>query len=84
MKAYQGSFRKADGEVRSMHFVRFSDLPESFLDGKVKGQGAKKRVLKEGMETVWDITAKGFRTFNWNTALGEVEEISLEESALFS
>ena len=83
MKAYQGSFKKADGDIRSMHFVRLPDLPESFLDGKVKGQDAKKRVLKEGMETVWDVTAQGFRTFNWSTVLGEVEEIILEENSLF-
>jgi hypothetical protein len=83
MKAYHGSFTKTNGEERTMSFVRTTDLPESFLNERVKKTG-NVRVLKEGMETVWDIQAQGFRTFNWNAVVGEVEEINIEENALFS
>ena len=82
MKGHQGKFTKTNGDEREMIFVRTGDLPDGFLATKLKSGGTK-RVLKEGFELVWDITASGFRTFNWKTVVGEVQEIILEETSLF-
>ena len=82
MKGYEGTFTKTNGDERAMTFVRVQDLPSDFLATKVKNTG-QQRTLKEGTELVWDITAQGFRTFNWKTVVGEVQEINLEENSLF-
>ena len=83
MKGYQARFTKANGDDRHMRFVRVLDLPEGFLDDKVKNTG-RPRVLKEGMELVWDVQAQAFRTFNWDTVVGEVQEINLKENVITS
>jgi hypothetical protein len=72
MKSYLANFRKKDGSLRNMHFAKLKDLPPGFLDAKVKGK--KPPVLNEGAELVWDLDAQEFRVFNWNTALGEIQE----------
>ena len=82
MIGYHGFYKKVNGEVREMYFVRASDLPESFLNETLVGKNNKKRTLQKGMETVWDMKAQGFRTFNWETVVGQVEEINFEENAL--
>lgn len=71
MKSYRAAFKKKDGDLREMHFVKLSDLPKQFVSDKMKGNN-KKHVLQEGMELVWDLQAKGFRIFNWNTVEGVV------------
>ena len=83
MKGYYGRFTKANGDEREMHFIRMTDLPENFLDERVKNTG-RQRTLKEGTELVWDVDASGFRTFNWNTIVGEVREIIFKEDVIFS
>ena len=83
IKGYHGFFKKSNGDVREMFFVRLEDLPEQFLSLQVKGTG-KKRTLNEGVETVWDVQSAAFRTFNWNTSLGEVEELDFSEKDDFS
>lgn len=70
IKYYRGSFTKANGELRTMFFVRTNDLPSTFVEGNTKGTG-KGRNLKEGMETVWDLESRSWRTFNWRTANSE-------------
>lgn len=82
MKGYQGKFTKTNGDEREMVFIRVEDLPTSFLESKLKNTG-KTRVLKEGLELVWDVTAQGFRTFNWTTVIGAVRQVSFEEKSLF-
>lgn len=72
MKTYYASFRKKDGSMRLMHFIKLKDLPPGFLDSKVKGK--KPAVLSEGTELVWDLDTQDFRVFNWNTVLGTVRE----------
>ena len=67
IKYYRGTFSKANGELRTMFFVRSQDLPTTFVETNTKGTG-KQRNLKEGLETVWDLQAQGWRTFNWRTA----------------
>lgn len=83
VKGYHGFFKKTNGDVREMFFVRLTDLPERFLNEQVKGTG-KKRTLTEGVETVWDVKTAAFRIFNWNTSVGEVQEISFSEKDVFS
>ena len=68
--SYTATFVKANGDNREMNFVRLNDLPESFLNGKIKGNGSQ-RTLNEGQEVVWDLDNSGFRVFNWKTVVGE-------------
>ena len=71
VKVYSGTFVKSSGEDRTMNFVRFEDLPNEFLDSKIKNRFAR-RQYREGVELVWDIVNKDFRTFNWNAVKGNV------------
>ena len=75
MIAQKGTFIKANGEERQMHFVRLKHLPEGFVDKKTVGGSAHN--LSEGQEIVWDFDVHGFRVFNWNTAVGDVVEFTL-------
>jgi len=82
IKYYRGTFSKSNGEIRTMFFVRATDLPTTFVEGNTKGTG-KARLLKEGLETVWDLQAKGWRTFNWRTAnTEEVTSFEADENIL--
>ena len=76
-KCYNATYVKNSGEKREMNFVRFSDLPESFLSGRIKGESPP-RTLGEGREVGWDIDKSGFRIFNWNTIVGEAREGMVE------
>ena len=67
IKYYRGTFTKASGELRTMFFVRTQDLPTGFIETNTKGTG-RTRNLKEGLETVWDLQTRSWRTFNWRTA----------------
>ena len=83
IKGYHGFFRKTNGDVREMFFVRLEDLPAQFLALQVKGTG-KTPLLKEGVELVWDVRNGAFRHFNWNTSVGEVEKVTFSEKDDFS
>jgi|TARA_R110002126_G_scaffold62005_5_gene160045 hypothetical protein len=76
IKYYRGSFTKASGDLRTMFFVRAEDMPSSFITENTAGTG-KTRNLKEGLETVWDLQATGWRTFNWKTA--DTDEVTTFE-----
>ena len=77
IKYYRGSFTKTNGELRTMFFVRTEDLPTGFITENTTGTG-KSRNLKQGSETVWDLDAKQWRTFNWKTA--DVDEMKTFEA----
>ena len=82
IKYYRGSFTKASGDLRTMFFVRTEDMPSTFITENTKGTG-NERVLKTGLETVWDLQAVGWRTFNWRTAdTDEVVTFEGEEDIL--
>tara|TARA_R110000824_G_scaffold25124_2_gene87822 strand:- start:881 stop:1144 length:264 start_codon:yes stop_codon:yes gene_type:complete len=83
MKGFIGTFKKANGEDRTMKFVKARDLPESFLKENIRGTGAKKAV-PDGFEIVWDIEKKQFKTFNWNSICGEVKQFELDAGLLYS
>lgn len=79
---YTATFVKTNGENRKMKFIKLNDLPNNFLDGKIKNRD-KQKTLTEGHEVVWDIDKNGFRIFNWNTIVGEAEknEINFQQDA---
>ena len=79
---YTATFVKTNGENREMKFIKLNDLPNNFLDGKIKNKD-KQKTLTEGHEVVWDIDKNGFRIFNWNTIVGEAEkrEINFQQDA---
>ena len=82
IKYYRGTFTKANGELRTMFFVRAGDLPDTFITTNTKGTG-RTRNLKEGLETVWDLQSKCWRTFNWRTAdTDEVTTFEADENIL--
>jgi len=71
---YLATYTKKDGSTRNIRFVRASDLPEQIVTANTKGNFSSKRTLSEGMELVWDIDNRGYRTFNWNTVQGDVKK----------
>lgn len=79
MKAYKGTFKKRDGQLREMLFARIEDLPDSFLNEKIVGSGSEKQYAPN-MELVWDLEADNFRIFNWSTVEGSVKEVALDQS----
>lgn len=79
MKVYKGSFKKKNGEIRKMLFARLDEIPESFLNERIIGSGISKN-YPDGMELVFDIEEDAFRTFNWATSTGSVEEFALDPS----
>lgn len=78
MKANLGTYMKKDGSLRTMRFVRVSDLPEDFLSSQLKGTG-KPRQLVEGSQLVWDLDKQAFRIFNQKTIVGEVQEFIIKD-----
>ena len=77
MKANLGTYMKVDGSLRTMRFVKLTELPEDFLSSQFKGTG-KPRKLTEGHQLVWDLDKRGFRIFNQKTIVGEVKEFQIK------
>jgi|TARA_Y100000114_G_scaffold152790_1_gene171663 hypothetical protein len=67
---HTGTFRKINGQSRTMRFIRKSDLPSSMVNESTISDLEG----KTGSEIVYDVEAKGFRQFNWNTVVGSVTE----------
>jgi hypothetical protein len=74
---HTGTFTKADGSKRTMRFVRWGDIPSSY-----KGNPSNLNVKSGLIETVYDIDAKGYRSFNNSTLVGNIS--SKSESVTFS
>jgi hypothetical protein len=72
MKAYTGTFKKKDGSLRTMTFVKLQDLPQKFLSENLKGGKSPKH--SAGNEVVYDLDMRDFRVFNWNAVVGQVVE----------
>jgi hypothetical protein len=73
---HTGTFTKADGSKRTMRFVRWGDIPSSF-----KGNPSDLNVKKGSLETVYDVEAKGYRSFNNGTMVGSIS--TMKESVTF-
>jgi hypothetical protein len=81
MKVYKAKFFKKNGEAREMSFVRLHDLSGVFLKEHTKGTG-KKAKLEGNRELVFDLEARGFRVFNWDTMVGDPVVEEREENSL--
>ncbi len=75
--AHRGTFQKTNGEFRTMAFVEFSDLPESF------GLKPSTKRYAPGVREVWEIGV-GVKNFNDSTVSGEIKHFSIKESSLRS
>lgn len=66
MKVYQTQFKKKNGELRDIKYVKpFAEQADaSFFDKNIKG--VKSVPLPRDSERVWDIEAQGFRVINFN------------------
>lgn len=69
---YNGTFRKLNGQTRTMRFIRRQDIPSSLINETT----IRNLEGKTGSEVVYDVDARGFRQFNWNTVEGQVTETS--------
>lgn len=78
MKAYKGSFKKQNGQIREMLFAKIEDLPDTFIEQKVVGSGAAKQYPAD-MELVWDLEADNFRVFNWGSLQAPVKELQIDK-----
>jgi len=67
MTVYTGTFTKSNGQTRTMNFIRPSDAPSGTFPSSMR-----QRSLRPGFETVWDVDAGGYRTFNSNTQVGSL------------
>ena len=69
---YNGTFRKLNGQRRTMRFIRKADLPSNTINESTIStlEG------KTGNEVVYDVDKREFRQFNWNTTEGQVTETS--------
>ena len=79
MKAFKGTFKKKNGEIREMLFAHLRDLPDTFLEEKIIGSGTEKS-YPDGMELVFDLEEDNFRIFNWNTQIGSVEQVKIDSN----
>ena len=73
--AYTGTYTIKSGETRTMTFVRGNDMPNSMFEGK-----QRPKQTGQGHEVVFDVNAKGFRTFNWGTVQGSVTQETIHYS----
>ena len=66
---YTGTFVKRDGTRRTMNFFKTNDLPKSMISESTTNRYAKSN---GEIEVVYDSDARGFRTFNHGTVVGQV------------
>ena len=64
---HTGTFTKADGSKRTMRFVKWNDIPSDF-----KGNPSGLNLKSGNIETVYDVEAKGYRSFNNGTVVGSI------------
>jgi len=64
---YTGTFTTKRGEKRTMNFIKMPDLPKS-----ITSLHSRVRKLQPGFETVFDVDKGQYRTFNYNTLIGNV------------
>ncbi len=67
---YNGTFRKLNGQKRTMSFIRQSDLPSSMINSRTINEMQQ----KTGNEVVYDTESREFRQFNWKTVEGQVTQ----------
>ena len=78
---YTGTFTKKDGTQRTMNFIRISELDEQQKTkiGLTSDRSGKQQgYLQPGLEIVFDLDERNFRTFNWNATTGQVQQQQME------
>jgi hypothetical protein len=78
-KANKATFKKKDGSLRTMVFYNLDQLPKEVIQERIKGSGTT-RTLQEGSRVVYDLEARDFRIFNEKTLVGEIQQVSLDET----
>ena len=84
---YTGTFTKTDGSRRTMRFVKWKDVPgnpDLVAHGEEMGLKRTSGIdgsNAPGVETVYDVEAKGYRSFNNGTIIGSLS--SVRESVTF-
>ena len=73
MLLYEGLFLKTNGDLRSMRFIRLSDIPKNILEAKTHGKKSKPN--RGDLELVWDIDHK---YFNHKTRVGNLTSRTIE------
>lgn len=70
---------------RALHFVRFVDLPDTFMEGKIGTAGIPKpdnsphdSQSEPMVELVWDVNYRQFFTLDWRNLIGNVHEHSID------
>jgi hypothetical protein len=76
MLLYEGLFLKANGDLRSMRFIRLSDIPKNILEAKTHGN--KSKPSRGDIELVWDIDHRAFKYFNHKTRVGNLTSRALD------
>jgi len=77
-KIYAGMFRKKNNDLRHMTFVKLDDVPDTFLETKIKDT-SKDRTMPTGMELVWDLDKADFRVFNYTAQVGDIREMDMSD-----
>ena len=67
LPVYTGTFTTKRGVQRTMNFVRVEDLPSA-----TTSLYTRSRTLKPGFSTVYDVDKGAYRTFNYNTLVGNI------------
>ena len=75
-----GEFKKKDGQLRIMKFLKISDMTEEHKNkiGLTPDKETKKKKLAEGSEMVYDVEARDFRIFNWLSTTKDVVQEEME------
>ena len=67
---YTGTFTKKDGSRRTMSFIKVDDLPQGMSPGQKSVN--ESTTSQSSTQVVYDTQARGFRTFNFGTQVGEI------------
>ena len=69
---YTGTFTKKDGSQRTMSFIKVQDLPSSMVSNTNNESGGTN--ASSTTQVVYDTQARGFRSFNYGTQVGQLTE----------
>ena len=74
---YTGTFKKVDGSIRTMSFIKTQDLPYTHFSSNQ----IKRNMSRDGKtEVVWDTDLRTFRRFNKSTQVGQLSEQKVQYS----
>jgi len=69
---YTGTFTKKNGSQRTMNFIKIQDLPKGMVKESKGGTGDTN--ASSQTQVVYDTSARGFRTFNHGTQVGQLTQ----------